>query len=102
MPSPARLIWLPEAIADLKRHREFIRPHNPAAARRAAQTIKQAAERLRNRPKLGKPVEDLPEFYELTAPFGRGSYILRYRSVGPMVVIVAIWHSSEDRNSLDD
>ena len=102
MPSPPRLVWLPEALADLRRHREFIRPHNPAAARRAAQAIKQAAERLRDYPRLGKPVEELPEFYELSTPFGSGSYILRYRLVGPMVVIVAVWHSREDRGIDDD
>jgi len=97
MPGPARLIWLPEAIADIQRLRQFIQPHNPTAARRAAQRIKEAAKRLQEHPASGRPVKGLPEVRDLLIPFGSGNYVLRYRLVGPLVVIVHVWHSREDR-----
>lgn len=96
--APARLIWLPEALEDLRRLRDFLRAYNPTATRRAAQRIRAAAQRLRDYPELGKPVMDLPEFRELMIPFGSGNYVLRYRQLGPMVVIVHLWHSREDRS----
>lgn len=37
-----RLSWLPQALADLVRLREFINAHNPAAAGRAAKHIREA------------------------------------------------------------
>lgn len=37
------LKWSPTALADIERLRAFIEPHNPGAARRAAASLKQAA-----------------------------------------------------------
>ena len=98
MPGPARLIWLPEALADIQRLRQFIQPHNPTAARRAAQRIKAAAKRLQEYPASGRPVKGLSEVRDLLIPFGSGNYVLRYRLVGPLVIIVHVWHSREDRS----
>ncbi len=98
MPGPARLIWLPEAFADIQRLRKFIQPHNPTAARRAAQRITAAAKQLQEHPACGRPVKGLPEVRDLLIPFGSGNYVLRYRLVGPLVVIIHVWHSREDRS----
>ena len=71
MPDKPELIWEPGAVNDLSRLREFIVPHNPEAAGRAAQVIIEAANRLLDNPALGHPLEDLPAFRKLVIPFGR-------------------------------
>jgi len=58
-----RVEWLPPAIHDLQRLRDFILPHNPAAACRAIQVIKGAVGLLSANPGLGIPVADLPDFH---------------------------------------
>ena len=50
MPDKPELIWEPGAVNDLSRLREFIVPHNPEAAGRAAQVIIEAANRLLDNP----------------------------------------------------
>ena len=49
--------WLPEALDDLKRLYEFIEPHSPGAAKRAIDTLIEAADGLvefpEKRPALG-------------------------------------------------
>jgi plasmid stabilization system protein ParE len=70
MSSSLTLIWTSTAIADLQRLRTYIAQHNPHAARRAAQTIKQAVMRLVDHPELGKPL-DGREDRELFIPFAQ-------------------------------
>ena len=70
MSSNLTLIWTSTALADLQRLRSFIAQHNPHAAGRAAQTIKQAAIRLLDHPELGKLL-DGREDRELFIPFGQ-------------------------------
>lgn len=41
-----KIEWLPEAIADLARVREFIQVHNPDAASRTANRIRDAVKKL--------------------------------------------------------
>jgi len=90
------LRWLPEAVLDLARLRIFVGGKNPAAARRAAARIREAATLLREQPELGHLVEG-EEFRDLVAPFGGGAYILRYRIDEAAVVIARVWHSREER-----
>ena len=68
MPDQPKLIWAPEALNNLVRLREFIRPHNPKAAANAAKRIIEAANLLLHHPHLGQPMDDLPEFNELPIP----------------------------------
>ncbi|MGH7815032.1 MAG: type II toxin-antitoxin system RelE/ParE family toxin [Candidatus Binataceae bacterium] len=99
MPPRGRLIWLPEAVADLQRLRRFIQPKNPDAARRAALQILAGVKILEQHPEAGKPVEDPPGFRDLFIPFGARGYVLRYRLEEPAggVVIVRVWHGLEQR-----
>ena len=97
MPQTRRLIWLPEAAADMSRLRRFIQPHNPKAARQAAQCIKTPANQLMEFPEIGKPLQDGTERRELYVPFGTGAYVLRYRLAGEDLVILQVWHSRENR-----
>lgn len=92
-----RVIWLPEALDDLVRLREFIGGKNREAAKRAAITIKNMAKILEAYPDIVHPLEDLPDFHDLVVPFGSGSYIVRYRIEQDTVYIVGIRHSKEER-----
>lgn len=89
-----RIVWLEPAIDDLRRLREFA-AHNPDAAQRAFLLIKSAVSPLENTPRIGRPVEDLPEFHDLIIPFGASGYVLRYRIDGDTVYIIAVKHGRE-------
>ncbi|MBM7070719.1 type II toxin-antitoxin system RelE/ParE family toxin [Shewanella sp. 202IG2-18] len=92
------VIWLPDAIADLVRLREFIQDKNPSAAKRSATKIKEGALTLTNNPESGRPVRGLSPFREILIPFGAGNYVLRYREDNLTIVVVRVWHSKEERN----
>ena len=90
-----RIEWLKSAIVDLQRLRDFILPHNREAAQRAFRTIRAASEPLMTNPRIGKPVESLPDCRELIIPFGSSGYVLRYRITGDTVYIHAVKHGKE-------
>ena len=90
-----KLEWLDSAINDLVRLRAFIAKENPGAAKRAAELIKEAAQRLIETPSLGKPLRDLPEYRDLFARFGAAGYVIRYREHFDSVYIVHIRHYRE-------
>ena len=89
------LIWLDSAVNDLVRLREFIAKSNKEAAKRAANTIHEAAIRLSNYPLIGKPVIDLPDYRDLLIRFGVGGYFLRYRIEEQNIFIVHVRHYRE-------
>ena len=91
-----QVIFAPGAILDVQRLREFLRPKNPLAARRAAETILKALQVLGQQPQIGRPVEDFPEQYrEWLIDFGDSGYVARYRLVGEVVIILALRHQKE-------
>ena len=92
--------WLPEAIDDLARLREFIGDKNREAAHRAAATIRNIVKILEDYPDIIHPLEDLPDFHDLVIPFGSGGYVVRYRIEKNIVYIVGIRHSKEERFKL--
>lgn len=98
---PRRLSWLPQALADLVRLREFIRLHNPAAAERAANCIRKATIKLLDHPLIGLNVTDIddPMLRDLFIPFGQGGYWLRYLIRDDDIIVVRIWHGRENRNT---
>jgi plasmid stabilization system protein ParE len=72
--------FAPGAIRELQRLQEFLRPKNPLAATRAAQTIMKASQVLGLQPQTGRPIEDLPDEYrEWLIDFGDSGYVARYR-----------------------
>lgn len=88
--------YAPGAVRDLQRLREFLRPKNPAAAKRAGETIIKAVQVLGLQPQIGRPVQDMPETYrEWPIDFGDSGYVARYRFDGEVVTIVAIRHQKE-------
>ncbi len=73
-----KVVWTRPALADLARVIDFLKDKNPDAARRAALRINEMANHLRTQPLLGKSMEDETGRRELSAPFGKRGYVLRY------------------------
>jgi len=91
-----QVIFAPAAIRDLQRLRDFLRPKNPDAARRAGEAIRQGVKILGAQPRLGRMVDDLPEeFREWLIDFGDSGYVARYHIDGDAVTILAIRHQKE-------
>lgn len=90
-----RIEWLDSAIDDLQRLRDFILPHNKDAAQRAFRLIRSAVTPLSSNPRIGKPVEDLPDFHDLVIPFGASGYVIRYLIQGDALFVIAVKHCKE-------
>ena len=90
------LRWSAHAATSLARLYNFLLPKNPAAADRAIEAIRVAAERLESFPLAGRAA---PEFGEgvrqLPVHFSSSGYLLRYRIVGDTVLILAVKHMRE-------
>lgn len=87
--------WLPGAVSDLQRLRDFILPHNADAARRAVAIIRKTVSTLQQHALIGKPIEEMPDFRDIAIPFGSSGYLLRYRLERDTVLIVAVKHDRE-------
>jgi hypothetical protein len=91
-----QVIFAPSAIRDLERLREFSRPKNPAAAKRAGESIVKAVKVLGLQPQIGRPVPDMTEQYrEWPIDFGDSGYVARYRFDGETITILAVRHQKE-------
>jgi len=95
-----KVVWTRPALTDLARVINFLKDKNPDAARRAALQINELANHLTKHPALGKPMEDDTGRRELSAPFGKRSYVIRYMlDEDNTAVILRVWHSLENRES---
>ncbi len=91
-----RLIWTPQALADVQRLYRFLASKNTDAARRAVQAIRQGVKVLTLQPGMGRPIDDLPvEFREWLIDFGDSGYVARYRLDGDVIVVLAVRHQKE-------
>lgn len=91
-----QVTFSPAALRDLERLREFLRPKNPTAARRAAAAIAEAVRMLGRHPQMGRPAEDMePGTRELVIFFGDSGYLALYRFDGCQVTILALRHQKE-------
>lgn len=97
MSNQTEIEWLPEAIMDLYRLREFIAEHNPVAAQKASERILGANTLLASNPLAGKPSKRTENFRDLVIPFGSGSYTLRYRIDQKKLYVVRVWHDRESK-----
>jgi plasmid stabilization system protein ParE len=88
--------FAPAAIGDLQRLQEFLRPKNPLAAKRAAETIMKALKVLGLQPQTGRLIDDLPDDYrEWLIDFGDSGYVVRYRFSDETITILAVRHKKE-------
>lgn len=92
-----KIVWLDSAVEDMVRLRKVIAVHNPTAAKKAAEIIKQAATTLEKLPNTGKPVINLPDYRDLYIKFGAAGYVMRYRIYDDNVYIVHIRHYRESQ-----
>lgn len=91
-----RLIWSPSALRDVERLYYFLADKNPTAARRAAKSIRESMNILRDQPEVGRPVEEMdPEFREWFITFGDSGYVALYRFDGETAVVLAVHHQRE-------
>jgi len=91
-----RLIWTPQALADVQRLYRFLAGKNTDAAQRAVQAIRQGVKVLTLQPGMGRPIDDLPiEFREWLIDFGDSGYVARYRLDGDVIVVLAVRHQKE-------
>ena len=91
-----QVIYAPGAILDLQRLRKFLRPKNPAAAKRAGESIINEVKVLGHQPQIGRPVADMPEDYrEWPIDFGDNGYVARYRFDGKTVTNLAMRHQKD-------
>jgi toxin ParE1/3/4 len=88
-----RLRFTASATRDLRRLRDFIAEHNPAAAAGVSKRLGHTIRLLRDQPALGKSVEEVPEVRELVA----SDYVVRYTVRGDSVVVLRVWHGRESR-----
>lgn len=93
----AVLTWLPEAVGALERLLLLLLERNPEAARRAAQAVARAADRLAEGA-IGRPLADGTGRRELVVPFAGTAFGLRYQlGEAGTVVILRVWHGQEER-----
>lgn len=91
-----QLIWSPAALRDVERLYKFLAEKNPDAARRAAKSIREGMQILRDQPGAGRPVEDMdPEFREWFITFGCSGYVALYRLEADIAVVLAVRHQRE-------
>lgn len=91
-----RLIWSPEALADVQRLYRFLAEKNPDAARRAASAIRDGMRIVADHPDVGRPVDDMdPEFLEWPISFGASGYVALYRLQQDVALVVAVRHQKE-------
>jgi len=89
-----KLVYTDEAIEDLKRLREFIAVHNPAAAARIASELVSKIELLPDFPKMGTPVEMAP-VPDSVRDMVFGKYVVRYSVHASAIIILRVWHGLE-------
>ena len=88
-----QLRFTPSATRDLRRLRDFVGSHDPAAAARISKRLGRTIRLLRDQPAFGKCVEGLSDVRELVA----GDYVVRYATRDDIIVILRVWHGREYR-----
>jgi len=91
-----RLIWTPEALADVQRCHRFLVTKNPDAASRAVRAIRDGIRGVAEHPGAGRPADRMDsEFREWLIPFGNDGYVVLYRVDGDLAVVLAVRHQRE-------
>ena len=91
-----RLIWTPDALADVQRLYRFLAPKDADAAQRAVKAIRSGVKILAHRPRIGRPVTDMDaEYREWLIDFGNSGYVVLYRVEDETVVMLAVRHQKE-------
>ena len=86
---------MPEALADLMRHFDYLKPINPQAAGQVAQAIREAGFGLVNY--RGVALNDGSDRRKLMIPYGRVGCVRLYLIEDETIVIVRVYYGREDR-----
>ncbi len=89
-----KVSFTPEAVADLKRLREFIESKNPIAAQRIANELLSGIEKLKAFPQIGLKVIRAPQ-PNLVRDLFIGNYTVRYIIGRNEIFILRMWHGKE-------
>ena len=94
-----KLVYSPEAVADLHRLHDFFAEQNPLAARRLAKSLRDGIKRLKQFPHMGQRVRQAVDVWapEEIRDWVTGTYIARYLLLNETVVILRGWHQKENR-----
>jgi plasmid stabilization system protein ParE len=94
-----KLVYSPEAVADLRRLHAFVAAKNPLAARRLAKALRDGIKRLRQFPQMGRRVRQSADAWapEEIRDWVTGSYVARYLLLEEAIVILRVWHQKESR-----
>lgn len=91
-----RLIWTPNALADVGRLHGWLKDKDAEAASRAVAAIRAGVRILGQSPHVGRPAEDMdPEYREKLIDFGNSGYVALYRLDGDTAAILAVRHQKE-------
>lgn len=91
-----RLIWTPNALADVQRLYRWLSDKDADAARRAVTAIRAGVRILAHSPRIGRPVEDMDsEYRERLIDFGNSGYVVLYRVEGETAAILAVRYQKE-------
>lgn len=91
-----KLVYTDNAIEDLKRLRDFVAEHNPAAAPKIAQELTNKINFLSEFPELGVEVERATD-PKTIRDIVFGKYVVRYSLHSTAIIILRIWHGLEER-----
>lgn len=89
------LKWTSKALSDLVRLHDFLAAVNKRAAARTVQSLTRAAGRLLEHPRIGEKLDEF-EGREVRRILV-GHYEMRYEILEPIVYILRLWHTREDR-----
>lgn len=89
------LKWTSKALSDLARLHEFLAPVDRSAAARTLQALVAAPARLLANSRLGEKLEEFDPREVRRIQLGR--YEMRYEIQGPVIYILRIWHTREER-----
>lgn len=91
-----RLVYSPEAVADLVRLRAFIADQDPAAAARVAADLLARMDSLAAFPEMGGVVPQAPSPGAIR-DFVFDKYVVRYTQLSTALVVLRVWHQHERR-----
>ncbi|TAD88607.1 MAG: type II toxin-antitoxin system RelE/ParE family toxin [Alphaproteobacteria bacterium] len=89
------LQWTRKAVSDLARLYDFLAPANVEAAARTVQALAKAPTILLTNPRIGEQLFQF-EPREVRRLLVR-DYEIRYELQGPVISVLRLWHTREDR-----
>ena len=91
------VVWSLRASQDIEKHYNYLALRNEDAASKAAQAILQAASSLIQNPYKGVIIEEQAGLRKLPVFFGKYGYVIHYAIIADELVILRIYHGSQDR-----